>query len=97
MIPIGYYLTLSASVFGCGLFGLLNNRKNLIMILICIELMLLAASFNFIAFSQYFRIVSGSMFVFFILTAAAAESAVGLSILILIYRNYNSIYINNNI
>ena len=87
MIPLSYYLVLSAIVFSISLVGVIINRKNIIILLMCIELMLLAVNFNFIAFSQYLHAASGEVFVFFILTVAAAESAIGLAIFVLMYRN----------
>lgn len=86
MIPLNYYLILSAALFGLSLAGIVLNRKNMILLLMCIELLLLAVNFNFIAFSQYLHQTAGEVFVFFILTVAAAEAAIGLAILVLIYR-----------
>jgi len=91
MIPLSYYLILSAIVFSISVVGIMINRKNIIILLMCIELMLLAVNFNFIAFSQYLHLAAGEIFVFFVLTVAAAESAIGLAILVLIYRRKNSI------
>ncbi len=78
MIPLGHYLVLSALVFAIGVVGVFMNRKNLIILLMAIELMLLAVNMNFIAFSHALGDLSGQVFVFFILTVAAAESAIGL-------------------
>lgn len=86
MIPLNYYLILSATLFGLSLAGIVLNRKNMILLLMCIELLLLAVNFNFIAFSRYLHQTAGEVFVFFILTVAAAEAAIGLAILVLIYR-----------
>lgn len=86
MIPLNYYLILSAALFGLSLAGIVLNRKNMILLLMCIELLLLAVNFNFIAFSRYLHQTAGEVFVFFILTVAAAEAAIGLAILVLIYR-----------
>ena len=95
MIPLSYYLVLSAIVFSISLVGVIINRKNIIILLMCIELMLLAVNFNFIAFAQYLHAASGEVFVFFILTVAAAESAIGLAILVLMYRRKNSIEVKD--
>ena len=91
MIPLGHVLILSAIVFSIGVVGIFLNRKNLIVLLMAIELMLLAVNMNFIAFSHYRGDLSGQVFVFFILTVAAAESAIGLAILVALFRNLNSI------
>jgi NADH-quinone oxidoreductase subunit K len=91
MIPLSDYLTLAAIVFAIALAGVVINRKNLIVLLMCVELMLLAVNTNFIAFAQYLHAGAGEIFVFFILTVAAAESAIGLAILVLIYRKKGSI------
>ncbi len=91
MIPLGHYLILSAIIFSISFAGVMFNRKNIIILLMCIELMLLSINFNFIAFSQYNGHLVGELFVFFILAVAAAESAVGLAILVLIYRSRKSI------
>lgn len=86
MIPLSDYLIVSALLFGIAIAGLLINRKNVIVLLMCVELMLLAVNTNFIAFSQYLENTAGEIFVFFILTVAAAESAIGLAILVLLFR-----------
>jgi len=91
VIPLGHVLILSAIVFSIGVVGIFLNRKNLIVLLMAIELMLLAVNMNFIAFSHYLGDLSGQVFVFFILTVAAAESAIGLAILVALFRNLNSI------
>ena len=91
MIPLGHYLVLSALVFAIGVAGVFLNRKNLIILLMAIELMLLAVNMNFIAFSHALGDLSGQVFVFFILTVAAAESAIGLAILVALFRNLKSI------
>jgi len=91
MIPITYYLTVSAILFGLGLVGIILNRKNVILLLMCIELLLLAANTNFIAFSHYLGDQAGEIFVFFILTVAAAEAAIGLAIVMLLYRHKQNI------
>lgn len=86
MIPLINYLMISAVLFGLSFVGMIINRQNLIILLMCIELMLLAVNTNFIAFAQYFKAASGEVFVFFILTVAAVEAAIGLAILVLLYR-----------
>ena len=91
MIPVNHYLILSAILFGLSLVGIMLNRKNIILLLVCIELMLLAVNTNFIAFSHQYSEVSGQVFVFFILTVAAAEAAIGLAIVLLVYRNRGNI------
>ena len=95
MIPLNHYLMLSAIVFGISLAGIVINRRNIIILLMCIELMLLAVNFNFVVFSQYFGLRVGELFVFFVLAVAAAESAVGLAILVLIFRRKKSIDIQD--
>ena len=77
MIPLEYYLVFSAILFGLSLMGIMTNRKNIILLLMCVELMLLAVNTNLVAFSDYFGDVTGQIFVFFILTVAAAEAAIG--------------------
>ena len=91
MIPVDHYLILSAILFGLSLVGIMLNRKNIILLLVCIELMLLAVNTNFVAFSHYYSDISGQVFVFFILTVAAAEAAIGLAIVLLLYRNRGNI------
>jgi NADH-quinone oxidoreductase subunit K len=95
MIPLGHYLVLSALVFAIGVVGVFMNRKNLIILLMAIELMLLAVNMNFIAFSHALGDLSGQVFVFFILTVAAAESAIGLAILVVLFRNLRSINVDD--
>ena len=90
-ITLGHYLTLGAIVFSIGVAGIFINRKNLIVLLMSIELMLLAVNINFVAFSRFLGDAAGQVFVFFILTVAAAESAIGLAILVLLFRNVGSI------
>ena len=94
MIPLSYFLIISAVLFGISFAGIIINRKNLIVLLMCIELMLLAVNTNFVAFAQYLQVGSGEIFVFFILTVAAAESAIGLAILVLFYRRRGSINVD---
>ncbi|AHE68248.1 NADH-quinone oxidoreductase subunit NuoK [Legionella oakridgensis] len=91
MIPVMHYLILSAILFGLSLMGIILNRKNIIILLVCIELMLLAVNTNFVAFSHYYGGNVGEVFVFFILTVAAAEAAIGLAIVMLLYRNRGNI------
>ncbi len=91
MITLFDFLALSGALFAISVAGVFLNRKNLILLLMCIELMLLAANFNFIAFSRYLNDSAGQVFVFFILTVAAAESAIGLAILVVLFRNRRSI------
>lgn len=91
MIPVNNYLILGAIIFGLGLIGIMLNRKNIILLLVCVELMLLAVNTNFIAFSHYYNDLAGQVFVFFILTVAAAEAAIGLAIVMLLFRNRGSI------
>ncbi|WP_341685133.1 NADH-quinone oxidoreductase subunit NuoK [Limnohabitans sp.] len=90
-LTLGHYLTLGAILFALAVVGIFLNRKNLIVLLMAIELMLLAVNMNFVAFSHYLGDMHGQVFVFFILTVAAAESAIGLAILVLLFRNKNSI------
>lgn len=90
-ITLAHYLILGGILFAIGLFGFFLNRRNLIILLMSIELILLAANFNFVSFSTWFGDMSGQVFVFFILTVAAAEAAIGLAILVLLFRNLNTI------
>ena len=94
MIPLSHYLILGSLLFAIGVVGIFMNRKNLIVLLMAIELMLLAVNMNFIAFAHYLNDLSGQVFVFFILTVAAAESAIGLAILVLLFRNNSNINID---
>jgi NADH-quinone oxidoreductase subunit K len=91
MIPLSHVLTLSGILFSLSVAGVFLNRKNVILLLMCIELMLLAVNFNFVAFSRYLGNIDGQVFVFFILTVAAAESAIGLAILVVLFRERRSI------
>ena len=91
MIGLQHYLTISAMLFVLSIAGIIMNRRNLILMLMCIELMLLAVNFNFIAFSRYLGDETGQVFVFFIMTVAAAEAAIGLAILIVLFRTRRSI------
>lgn len=91
MIPLSHYLTLGAILFGLSIAGIFLNRKNVIIILMSIELMLLAVNMNFVAFSHFMGDTAGQVFVFFILTVAAAEAAIGLAILVVLFRNRGTI------
>jgi len=91
MIALSDYLIFSAILFGLGVAGIFINRKNVIILLMCIELILLSVSTNFIAFSYYLDDMMGQIFVFFILTVAASESAIGLAILVVMFRRKKSI------
>jgi NADH-quinone oxidoreductase subunit K len=90
-LTLGHFLTLGALLFALSVIGIFLNRKNLIVLLMAIELMLLAVNMNFVAFSYFLGDLHGQVFVFFILTVAAAESAIGLAILVLLFRNKSSI------
>ncbi|GDX59971.1 MAG: NADH-quinone oxidoreductase subunit 11 [Nitrosomonadaceae bacterium] len=95
MVSLSHYLVLGAILFAIGIVGIFLNRKNVIILLMAIELMLLAVNMNFIAFSHYLQDVSGQIFVFFILTVAAAESAIGLAILVVLFRNLRTINVDD--
>jgi len=95
MIPLNHYLVLGALLFALSVVGIFLNRKNLIVLLMAIELMLLAVNMNFIAFAHYNGDLAGQVFVFFILTVAAAESAIGLAILVALFRNLRSINVDD--
>ena len=90
-VTLAHHLVLGAIIFVIGLFGFFLNRRNLIVLLMSVELMLLSASINFVAFSSWFSDMTGQIFVFFILTVAAAEAAIGLAILVLLFRNLNTV------
>ena len=90
-IGLGHYLTLSAIIFSIGVVGIFLNRKNVIIILMSIELLLLAVNINFVSFSIYLQNLAGQVFTMFILTVAAAEAAVGLAIIVMYYKNKGSI------
>jgi NADH-quinone oxidoreductase subunit K len=91
MIPLSHYLVVAAILFVISVIGIFLNRKNLIVLLMAIELMLLAVNLNFVAFSHYLNDLSGQLMVFFILVVAAAESGIGLAILVVLFRNLSSI------
>lgn len=90
-LSLSHYLVLAAILFSISIAGIIINRKNIIVLLMSIEIMLLSVNLNFIAFSYYLNDVAGQVFVFFILTVAAAEAAIGLAILIVLFRNKQSI------
>jgi NADH-quinone oxidoreductase subunit K len=91
MITLAHILTLSAVLFSLSVAGIFLNRKNVLLLLMCIELLLLAANFNFIAFSRYLHQLDGQIFVFFVLTVAAAEAAIGLAIVVVLFRDRRTI------
>jgi NADH-quinone oxidoreductase subunit K len=91
MITLPQVLTLAGILFALSVAGIFLNRKNVILLLMCIELMLLSVNFNFVAFSRFLGNIDGQVFVFFILTVAAAESAIGLAILVVLFRERRSI------
>jgi NADH-quinone oxidoreductase subunit K len=93
-LTLGHYLSVGGMLFAFSVVGIFLNRKNLIVLLMAIELMLLAVNLNFIAFSHYLGDMAGQVFVFFILTVAAAESAIGLAILVVLFRNRASINVD---
>jgi NADH-quinone oxidoreductase subunit K len=94
-LSLTHFLILAAMLFVIGIVGIFLNRKNLIVLLMSIELMLLAVNTNFIAFSRYLQDLHGQLFVFFILAVAAAEAAVGLAILVALFRNLKSIHVDD--
>ena len=95
MISLSHYLVLGGVLFAIAVLGIFLNRKNVIILLMAIELMLLAVNMNFIAFSHYLGDIHGQIFVFFILTVAASESAIGLAILVLLFRNLRTINVDD--
>lgn len=95
MIPLTHYLILGAILFAISMVGIFLNRKNVVILLMAIELLLLAVNVNFVAFSHYLQDPAGQVFVFFILTVAAAESAIGLAILIVLFRNRRSVNVED--
>lgn len=95
MIPLSHFLILGAVLFSLSVAGIFLNRKNVIIILMSIELMLLAVNMNFIAFSHFLNDMAGQVFVFFILTVAAAEAAIGLAILVVLFRNRSTINVQD--
>lgn len=95
MISLSHYLILGAILFAISIVGIFLNRKNVIILLMAIELMLLAVNLNFIAFSHFLDDLAGQVFVFFILTVAAAESAIGLAIVVVLFRNVRTINVDD--
>lgn len=95
MPSLSYFLILGAIIFSIGVVGIFLNRKNLIVLLMAIELMLLAVNMNFVAFSHFLGDLDGQVFVFFILTVAAAEAAIGLAILVVLFRNLRTIHVDD--
>lgn len=95
MILLADYLILSGVLFATAVAGIFLNRKNMLILLMCVELMLLAVNMNFIAFSHFLGDVTGQVFVFFVLTVAAAEAAIGLAILVLLFRNRATINVDD--
>jgi NADH-quinone oxidoreductase subunit K len=95
MLSLAHFLLIGAILFCLSVAGIFINRKNVIILLMCIELMLLAVNMNFIAFSHFNGDIAGQVFVFFILTVAAAEAAIGLGILVVLFRNRNSINVED--
>lgn len=95
MISLSNYLVIGTLLFSISIAGMFLNRKNILILLMCIELMLLAVNMNFIAFSYYLGDLAGQVFVFFILTVAAAETAIGLAILVLVFRNRRTINVQD--
>ncbi|HEY8665446.1 NADH-quinone oxidoreductase subunit NuoK [uncultured Ralstonia sp.] len=94
-LSLAHYLVLAAVLFAISIVGIFLNRKNVIVLLMAIELMLLAVNINFVAFSHYWGDLAGQVFVFFILTVAAAESAIGLAILVVLFRNLDTINVDD--
>ncbi len=92
-IGLGHYLTLGAIIFTIGIVGIFLNRKNIIVILMCIELILLAVNINLVSFSVFFNDLVGQIFALFILTVAAAEAAIGLAIIVVYYRNTGTVHV----
>ncbi|MBU2754045.1 NADH-quinone oxidoreductase subunit NuoK [Acidithiobacillus sp. CV18-2] len=95
MIPLSHWLILGALLFSIGVVGIFLNRKNVIILLMAIEILLLAVNINFVAFSRYLGNLQGQIFVFFVLTVAAAEAAIGLAILVVYFRNRRSINVED--
>jgi len=94
-ITLGHFLTVAAILFTIGVFGIFLNRKNVIIILMSVELMLLAVNLNFVAFSAYLNDLMGQVFALFVLTVAAAEAAIGLAILVVYFRNRGTIAVED--
>ena len=94
-VPLAHYRTLAAILFTIGVFGIFLNRKNVIVILMSVELMLLAINVNFVAFSAYLGDLAGQVFAMFVLTVAAAEAAIGLAVVVVYFRNRGSIEVED--
>ncbi|MDO9243928.1 MAG: NADH-quinone oxidoreductase subunit NuoK [Rhodocyclaceae bacterium] len=95
MLSLSHYLILAAMLFSISIVGIFLNRKNIIVLLMAIELMLLSVNMNFVAFSHYLNDAAGQLFVFFIMAVAAAEAAIGLAILVALFRNLSSIHVDD--
>jgi len=95
MIGLPHYLTLAAILFTLSIAGIFINRRNVILLLMCVELMMLAVNFNFIIMSRFLDDIAGQVFVFFILTVAAAEAAIGLAILVVLFRSRRSVQVDD--
>lgn len=95
MVSLSHYLVLAAILFSIGVVGIFLNRKNLIVLMMSLELMLLAVNINFVAFSHYLNDLAGQLFVVFILVVAAAEAGIGLAILVVLFRNLSSIHVDD--
>ena len=95
MLTMAHFISLGAVLFSISLAGIFLNRKNVLILLMCIELMLLSVNMNFIAFSRFLDVLDGQVFVFFILTVAAAEAAIGLALLVVLFRNRGSISVED--
>jgi len=95
MLTLAHFISLGAVLFCIAVAGIFLNRKNVLILLMCIELMLLAVNMNFIAFSRFLDVLDGQVFVFFILTVAAAEAAIGLALLVVLFRNRGSINVED--
>ena len=95
MIGLPHYLTLAAVLFTLSIAGIFVNRRNVILLLMCVELMLLAVNFNFIIMARFLGDIAGQVFVFFILTVAAAEAAIGLAILVVLFRSRQSVQVED--
>lgn len=95
MLSLAHFLVLGAILFAISVVGIFLNRKNVIILLMAIELMLLSVNMNFVAFSHYLGDISGQVFVFFIMTVAAAEAAIGLAILVVVFRSVRTIYVDD--
>lgn len=95
IIPLSHFLSVSAALFVIALFGIIINRRNVIVLLMCMELMLLASVLNFVAFSAHLGELGGQVFALFVLTIAAAEAAIGLAVLVVYFRNRGTIAIDD--